>query len=97
MPHTTVFERHAPSASAIAHLLEGSEHGSFWIADAPAARRPAVEEPLRADLAVVGGGYLGLWSALLAKQRDPGSRVVLLEAERVGLVAERRQQEGKRV
>ncbi|MEN2739197.1 FAD-dependent oxidoreductase [Microbacterium sp. X-17] len=87
MPHTTVFERHAPSASAVAHLLEGSEHGSFWLADAPAARRAAVEEPLRADLAVVGGGYLGLWTALLAKQEHPGRRVVLLEAERIGWAA----------
>ena len=33
-----------------------------------------------ADLAVVGAGYSGLWTALLAKERDPGRDVVVLEA-----------------
>jgi len=87
MPHTTVFERHAPSSAAISHLLAGSEHGSFWLADAPGTRRPAVDGDLRADLVVVGGGYLGLWTALLAKQKDPAARVVLLEGERIGWAA----------
>lgn len=87
MPHTTVFERRRPAASAVAHLLDGSEQGSFWLADAPGARRPAVEGPIRADLAVVGGGYLGLWAALLAKREHPGRRVVLLEAQRIGWAA----------
>ena len=36
--------------------------------------RPRPRSPARAtaDLAVVGGGYTGLWTALLAKERDPG-------------------------
>ena len=38
-----------------------------------------------ADLVVVGGGYTGLWTALLAKERDPGRDVVLLEAGHVRL------------
>ena len=33
---------------------------------------------------VVGGGYLGLWTALLAKEREPGRDVLLLEAGRCG-------------
>jgi len=33
---------------------------------------------------VVGGGYTGLWTALLAKEADPGRRVVLLERGRCG-------------
>ena len=35
---------------------------------------------------IVGGGYTGLWTALLASERDPGRRVVLVEARtrRVG-------------
>ncbi len=36
---------------------------------------------------VVGGGYSGLWTALLAKERDPSRDVVLVEAERVAWAA----------
>lgn len=34
-----------------------------------------------ADLCVVGGGFTGLWAAVLAKRADPGRDVVLLEAD----------------
>jgi len=33
----------------------------------------------------VGGGYTGLWTALALVERDPGLRVVVLEAEECGL------------
>ena len=60
----------------------------FWL-DQPDAPAPA--EPLRgndsADLAVVGGGFSGLWTALIAKERDPSRDVVLLEARTVGWAA----------
>ncbi|MFD4635853.1 NAD(P)/FAD-dependent oxidoreductase [Lentzea sp. NPDC058436] len=39
------------------------------------------------DLVVIGGGYTGLWTSLLAKERDPDLDVVLLEAEQVGWAA----------
>jgi glycine/D-amino acid oxidase-like deaminating enzyme len=42
---------------------------------------------IRADLTVVGGGYTGLWTALLAKTAEPGREVVLLEADRCGWAA----------
>ena len=42
---------------------------------------------MTADLAVVGGGYCGLWTAVLAKRRDPTRRVVLLEQHTVGWAA----------
>lgn len=41
----------------------------------------------RADLAVVGAGFTGLWTALLAKQHDPVLDVVVLEAERASWAA----------
>jgi len=56
----------------------------FWLTD-PA--RPAVGAPLsgahEADLVIIGAGFSGLWSALLAREADPAREVILLEAERV--------------
>ena len=49
----------------------------FWL-DRPArpSRAPAPgRRPRRATWPVVGGGYTGLWTALLAKERDPGRDV----------------------
>ena len=68
--------------------LQDAEPAVFWLdrPDRPAARDP-LDGPAEADLAVVGGGFSGLWTAVLAKQRDPGRDVVLLEAERIGWAA----------
>lgn len=43
--------------------------------------------PARADIAVLGGGYSGLATAIALRQRNPGADIVLLEAERVGFGA----------
>jgi glycine/D-amino acid oxidase-like deaminating enzyme len=40
--------------------------------------------PLDADVAIVGGGYTGLWTALALREREPDLVVALLEARRVG-------------
>jgi glycine/D-amino acid oxidase-like deaminating enzyme len=36
---------------------------------------------------VVGGGFSGLWTALLAKERQPDREVLLLESDRIGSAA----------
>ena len=68
-----------------ARALADAEPEAFWLTD-PA--RPAGLPPLAgssvADLAVVGGGYTGLWTALRAKERRPELDVVLLEAGHCG-------------
>lgn len=87
---TTVFERLAPAASVVAHSLRETTSGVFWIDDLPAEMRPdrpPVRGAVRADLVIVGAGYAGLWTALLAKLRDPHRRVVVVEAQRVGWAA----------
>ncbi|GAA3654484.1 FAD-dependent oxidoreductase [Nocardioides ginsengisoli] len=57
----------------------------FWLdsPDRPAAR-PRLDGDATCALAVVGGGYSGLWTALMAKEREPGRSVILIEADRIG-------------
>jgi glycine/D-amino acid oxidase-like deaminating enzyme len=68
--------------------LRGASPEPYWLDDPgrPAAQ-PALSGRLEADLAVVGGGYTGLWTALLAKERSPELDVVLLEGGRIGWAA----------
>ena len=72
----------------VSHALAGAEPKPYWLDDPgrPEAL-PALTEDVRCDLAVVGGGYSGLWTALLAKERDPGRDVLLLEGSRIGWAA----------
>jgi len=82
--------RTSPSWSkALARTVETSladaEPVCWWLDDDD---RPDPHEPLTgtttADLAVVGGGYSGLWTALLAKQHNPARDVILLEGRTIG-------------
>ena len=86
--HTTVFERDRPDARVVADSLTDSRLSPFWLDDLPERpERPALTGTENAELAIVGGGYTGLWTALLAKERDPDARVVLLEGKRIGWAA----------
>jgi glycine/D-amino acid oxidase-like deaminating enzyme len=86
--HPTAYERNAPDPRLVADSLAASELGVFWLDDADADSSYApLTASTQADLTVVGGGYLGLWTAVHAKRRDPGRRVVLLEAQTVGWAA----------
>lgn len=60
----------------------------YWL-DSPRRPEPCARLTglTSADLAVVGGGYSGLWTALLAKERDPSLDVVLLEGRGIGWAA----------
>ncbi len=61
---------------------------SFWLDDpaAPESAAPLVGR-VTADLTVIGGGYTGLWSALLAATAQPDRDIVLLDADRCGWAA----------
>ena len=72
--------------------LEGAHPRVFWLdPDVPGHDVPEPAPPLTEDvhtnLAVVGAGYTGLWTALLAKERDPERDVVLIEARTTGWAA----------
>jgi glycine/D-amino acid oxidase-like deaminating enzyme len=76
------------STRALDEVIAAAKPVSYWLDD-PTAPRP--ELPLsgtvHADLAVVGAGFTGLWTALLAKQADPGLDVVVLESQQAAWAA----------
>jgi glycine/D-amino acid oxidase-like deaminating enzyme len=61
--------------------LRGARPVQYWLdgPEAPAAR-PALTGADACDLAIVGAGFSGLWTALQAKEQDPTADVVVLEA-----------------
>ena len=51
------------------------------------APRPALSGDVQADVAIVGGGLTGLWTALYLREHAPDCRVVVLESEVCGFGA----------
>ena len=76
----------------LTRLVMAAKPAPFWLdrPDAPAAREP-LRGDLACDLAVIGGGFSGLWTALLAKEANPGRSVVLIEGNRDRLGGQRPQ------
>jgi len=61
---------------------------SYWQQHGGAATPlPSNEPPAQADIVVIGGGLAGLSTAIAILQRQPGARVVVLEAQFVGFGA----------
>jgi glycine/D-amino acid oxidase-like deaminating enzyme/nitrite reductase/ring-hydroxylating ferredoxin subunit len=61
----------------------GSRSASFWVQTGPPQPAfPDLDGDVRADVAVIGGGIVGITTALLLTER--GADVVLLEADRLG-------------
>ena len=66
--------------------IRGPAYRSLWLHEAMGGEpsRPPLEGAARADVAIVGGGYVGLWTALALKEREPDCDVALLEQDICG-------------
>ena len=62
---------------------------SLWLdqLDAPLAPRPTLSGDVDVDVAIVGAGYTGLWTAYALLRSDPSLRVLVVEREMVGFGA----------
>jgi len=57
----------------------------YWVQEAGRPRPTApLQAAIEADVAIVGGGYLGLWTAWHVLERAPAARVAVLEAATAG-------------
>ena len=70
-------------------LRPGRGERSPWLREALAdegdpASAPPLASVTDADVAIIGGGYTGLWTAFHLAERDPSLRVVVLEADICG-------------
>jgi glycine/D-amino acid oxidase-like deaminating enzyme len=62
---------------------------SFWHGTSPdpLTARPPLASDEQVDVAIVGAGYTGLWTAYYLKSQQPGLRVAIVEAEIAGFGA----------
>ncbi len=63
------------------------EEKSYWMTTRDYAPGPPLEEDVRVDVAVVGGGFTGLSTAYHLEKEKPGLRVAPLESEIIGFGA----------
>ncbi len=83
-------ERRPFAPSAALHDPAFYRSRSFWLDDLdddPLVPRDPLDGDVEADVAIVGAGFTGLWTAHYLRQRDPGLRIVVLEAEIAGFGA----------
>ena len=78
----------SPVRSVVSRPALGSQR-SWWLKEALAAEgEVALAPPLTgdatADVAIVGGGFTGMWTAYFLTERAPGARIVLLEQDICG-------------
>jgi glycine/D-amino acid oxidase-like deaminating enzyme len=70
-------DRHSPTE----HFYRSR---SLWLDVLPLARRPRLGGNATCDVAVVGAGFTGLWTAYYLKRQQPDLRVVIIEREIAG-------------
>jgi glycine/D-amino acid oxidase-like deaminating enzyme len=55
--------------------------------DEPLVARAALEQDLDVDVAIIGAGYTGLWTAYYLKRQAPDLNIVIIEAQTAGFGA----------
>jgi glycine/D-amino acid oxidase-like deaminating enzyme len=62
---------------------------SLWFDQLPGTLtpRPRLEGDLDVDVAIVGAGFTGLWTAYYLHERDPGLRIAVIESQIAGFGA----------
>ena len=78
--------RRVPDATRRAlDAIADAEPLPYWLesGDIPESN-PTLVRDEQCDLCIVGGGYTGLWAAVIAKERNPSRDVVLIDKGEVG-------------
>jgi hypothetical protein len=87
---STGFDKASDDRDRQRHLdaIADADPYPYWYDDADEPdSNPMLVRTESCDLCVVGGGYTGLWTAIIAKERDPSRDVVLIDAHEVGSAA----------
>jgi glycine/D-amino acid oxidase-like deaminating enzyme len=65
-----------------------TESVSYWLDSlGPIRPRPPLDGDIEVDIAVVGAGFTGLWTAYELQRREPGLRIAILEGKFAGFGA----------
>ena len=68
--------------------LKNVKYFPYWLdSDKAPMPEPQLQGSIQADLLIVGGGFTGLWAAIIAKEKTPDKNVVLIEANTIAFGA----------
>lgn len=61
----------------------------LWFEDIapPLTARPKLDGDIKSDIAIVGAGFTGLWTALFLAKLSPSTRITIIEAQHIGFGA----------
>jgi glycine/D-amino acid oxidase-like deaminating enzyme len=70
-------------------MTENYRNLSFWLDSVPGSLkpRPGLAGNINADVAIIGAGYTGLWTAYYLKKIDPALQIVIVESQIAGFGA----------
>lgn len=70
-------------------MPESYDNGSYWFASLDELKQPEAPDqlPAQVDVAIIGAGFTGLWTAYYLNQTNPNLDVAVFEANTVGFGA----------